>query len=268
MSKLVVTHAGDGCPIAYRWDGEEGKPVLMLSNSIATDLRMWDGIIDDLTRDYRVLRYDTRGHGQSGAPTGAYSLDRLGRDVVELLDLLDVERVDFCGLSLGGMVGQWLGIHAAHRLGRLILSNTSPFLGPASQWDRLITDLTDRPDMSAMADMFIGNWFPAEFIGRRQDIVETFRRMIVATPPHGLSGCFAAVRDMDLRQTDKLIRAPTLVIGGTADTVTLPHHSKQIAQAIAGSSLTLLPGVHLLNVEKPASFLHVVSMFLDLRQEA
>ncbi|HWW56281.1 MAG TPA: alpha/beta fold hydrolase [Sphingopyxis sp.] len=259
MAETSTIDMGDGCTIAYRWDGKEGRPVLMLSNSIATDYRMWDGNIDDLTRTHRVLRYDTRGHGRSGAPVGSYSLDRLGRDVLELLDRLQIDRVNFCGLSLGGMIGQWLGVHAPERVDRLILSNTSPYLGPAAQWDALIAGLATRPDMAAMADMFIGNWFPPTFIASRQDDIDTFRRMILSTPAHGLAGCFAAVRDMDMRRTNALIRAPALVIGGTNDTVTLPEHGKQIADAIPGAELVLLPGVHLLNVEAPTEFVDAIA---------
>ena len=117
--------AGDGCRIAYRWDGPQDAPVLVLANSIATTLHMWDGQIAALTAHFRVLRYDLRGHGDSDAPAGDYSMDRLGRDVLELLDAVGVLRAHFLGLSLGGFVGQWLGIHAPERIGRLILSNTS-----------------------------------------------------------------------------------------------------------------------------------------------
>ncbi|TKB87564.1 MAG: alpha/beta fold hydrolase, partial [Mesorhizobium sp.] len=122
MNELDFVTVGDGTRIAYRVDGDAGRPVLMLSNSIATTLRMWDMQVDELSKHFRVLRYDFRGHGGSGVPAGAYSLDRLGRDVIELLDALGIERVHFLGLSLGGFVGQWLGIHAPERIERLILS--------------------------------------------------------------------------------------------------------------------------------------------------
>ena len=259
MDKVLT---GDGCPIAYRWDGDPALPVLLLSNSIATDHRMWDNVIGDLSRTRCVLRYDARGHGGSGAPAGAYSLDRLGRDVVELLDRLEIEKVDFCGLSLGGMVGQWLGIHAGDRIDRLILSNTAPYLGPAQQWDALIDDLAGEADMSAMADMFLGNWFPAGFASTHPDIVGSLRETILATPPQGLAGCFAVVRDMDLRRTDTLIRNRALVLGGEFDTVTLPSHSREIAAAVENAELVMLPGVHLLNVERRDEFVSALSGFL------
>ncbi|MGY8707224.1 alpha/beta fold hydrolase [Bradyrhizobium sp. 18BD] len=262
MSGISHIIAGDGCRIAYRFDGEGDRPVLILSNSIATDHHMWDRQIAQLSESFRVLRYDTRGHGGSDAPPGPYSLDHLGRDVIELMDALQVERAHFCGLSLGGIVGQWLGFRAPERIDRLILSNTSPYLGPAPQWDELINRVLRERDMAAMANMFIGNWFPPQMIRDEPVTVKTFRSMILATAPEGLAGCFAVVRDADLRRTNTLIRAPTLVIGGIGDTVTLASHSEEIAASIPGSHLALLPGVHMLNIERQAAFLESVLEFL------
>lgn len=159
MKELNFVTAGDGTRIAYRFDCEAGKPVLVLSNSIATTLNMWDMQVDELAKHFRVLRYDFRGHGGSSVPAGAYSLDRLGRDVIELLDALGIERAHFLGLSLGGFVGQWLGIHAPERIDRLILSNTSSHLGPASYFDERITAVLRAPDTSETAEVFLGNWF-------------------------------------------------------------------------------------------------------------
>ena len=133
MSMKEFCTTGDGIRIAYRFDGPADQPVLLLSNSIGTDLSMWDPQIEGLTEHFQVLRYDSRGHGASDVPAGPYSVDRLGRDVIELLDSLNISRVHFLGLSLGGIVGQWLGIHAPERIDRLILSNTSSYLGPTEQ---------------------------------------------------------------------------------------------------------------------------------------
>jgi 3-oxoadipate enol-lactonase len=269
MSDLSFFVTGDGCRTAYRLEGPEEKPVLVLSNSIGTTLEMWDGQIAELSRHFRILRYDMRGHGATGVPPGFYSMDRLGRDVIELLDALHIERVHFCGLSLGGMVGQWLGIHTPERIDRLILCNTSAFLGPASEFDGRITSVLTATDMSETAEAFLRNWFPAEMLKTRNDIVAPFRAMLLGTSPRGLAGCYAAVRDMDMRRTIALIPSPTLVIGGQYDTVTLPGHSEQIAATISGAELLLLPAVHLSNIEYPAEFLKAVLDFLlkDHRQE-
>lgn len=262
MTGIEKFITGDGCEIAYRFDGANDLPVLILSNSIATTHRMWDDQIAELSKSFRVLRYDTRGHGASDAPTGPYSLDRLGRDVIELVDALAIKRAHFCGLSLGGFIGQWLGVREPNRIDRLVLSNTSPYLAPPSQWDELIRALLDKRDMSAMADMFIQSWFPKSMWEQHPDVIDRFRSMIIGTSPDGLAGCFAVVRDSDLRRTNTLIDRPTMVIGGRDDTVTLASHSEQIALAIPGAQLVIMPGVHMLNVEVPSEFVHVLRSFL------
>lgn len=262
MEGLSFFTAGDGARIAYRFDGRQDAPVLMLSNSIATTLHMWDGVTPDLAEHFRVLRYDTRGHGASDAPAGAYSIDRLGRDVIELLDALELERVHFLGLSLGGFIGQWLGIHAPERIDRLILSNTSSHLGPPELFDQRIAELARTDDMSAMAQMFMSNWFPARMIDARLPVVDAFRTMVLSTPPQGLAGSFAAVRDADLRRPVALIAAPTLVIAGEYDTVTAASHGEAIAAAIPGARYLSLPSVHMPNVEAAPAFVGAVREFL------
>ncbi|QND63116.1 alpha/beta fold hydrolase [Mesorhizobium loti] len=262
MNGLNFVTIGDGTRIAYRIDGDATKPVLMLSNSIATTLHMWDRQVDELSKHFRVLRYDFRGHGGSSAPAGAYSLDRLGRDVIELLDALGIERANFLGLSLGGFVGQWLGIHAPERIDRLILSNTSSHLSPASYFDERIAAVQQAPDMSETAETFLGNWFPASMVAANAPVVEDFRTMLLTIDRHGLAGLFAAVRDADLRRTVALISRPTLVIAGQHDTVTAVSHSELIATAVPGAKLVVLPAVHLSNVEYPAEFMQAVLGFL------
>ncbi len=262
MTETCHFTAGDGCRIAYQLTGGADRPVLVLSNSIATSLHMWDGQVQTLSEAYRVLRYDFRGHGKSDTPAGAYSVDRLGRDVIELLDSLEIKQAHFCGLSMGGWVGQWLAVHAPDRIGRLILSNTAAYLGPPSNFDAQIRAVLAVKDMADTADQFMRNWFPASMLAGPNEIVDTFRRMVLATPPRGLAGCFAALRDCDLRRTIALIKAPTLVIGGIDDKVTLASHSEEIAATIPGAKLVLMPGVHMLNVERPAEFLGTVTSFL------
>ncbi|MCO1655723.1 3-oxoadipate enol-lactonase [Pseudonocardia humida] len=254
---------GDGVRIGYRLDGEPDRPVLVLANSIGTDLHMWDGQVPALSDHFRLLRYDARGHGTSDVPSGPYSLDRLGRDVVELLDALDLPRVHVLGLSLGGMVAQWLGIHAPDRVDRLVLANTAAYLGPPDQWDRPIADLLAAPDMRATAEVFLHNWFPARML--QDEVVEGFRRTLLATRREGVAGSWAAVRDYDLRRTATLIRSPTLVIAGEHDTVTSAGHGQELAAIIPGARYTEMPVMHLTNVERPAEFVDAVVEFLSER---
>lgn len=265
MNDLSFFTAGDGSRIAYRMDGDADKPVLVLSNSIGTTLHMWDAQIEGLSEFFRVLRYDLRGHGASDAPAGAYSLDRLGRDVLELLDALDIKRAHFMGLSLGGIIGQWLGIHTPERIDRLILSNTSSYLGPATEFDQRIASVLQAKDMSDTAEMFLRNWFPVRMLEAKEPIVETFRAMLLATDRQGLAGSYAAVRDTDLRRTIALIPRPTLVIAGQYDTVTAASHSELIAATVPGSKLVVFPAVHLSNIEYLTEFLETVLEFLITR---
>jgi 3-oxoadipate enol-lactonase len=251
---------GDGVRIAYRFDGARDKPVLLLSNSIGTDLHMWDGQVPAFTEHFRLLRYDARGHGASDVPLGPYSLDRLGRDVLELLDALGLERVHVLGLSLGGIVAQWLAIHAPARVDRLVLSNTAAHLGPPQQWDRPIADLLAAPDMEATAETFLHNWFPPHLL--TDEVVDGFRRTLLATRREGVAGSWAAVRDSDLRRTASLIGSPTLVVAGEHDPVTSATHGKEIATTIPGARYVELPAMHMSNVEVPAEFLGAVLGFL------
>ncbi|WP_267225106.1 3-oxoadipate enol-lactonase [Dyella silvae] len=262
MNDTTFITTGDGYRLAYRLDGADDKPVLVLSNSIATTLHMWDGQIPVLTQHFRVLRYDARGHGNSDAPAGAYSMDRLGSDVIELLDALGVERAHFLGLSLGGLVGQWLGIHAPDRIDQLILSNTSAHLGPVSEFDARIAALQTSPDMEAVAEAFLANWFPATMLEAKHPDIEPFREMLLSTAPQGLAGSYAAVRDNDMRRTIALINRPTLVIAGRDDTVTLASHGEYIASTVPGARLVTLPAVHLPNVEHPDVYARTVLDFL------
>jgi 3-oxoadipate enol-lactonase len=254
--------AGDGCRIAYRLEGPPRAPTLVLSNSIGTSMQMWDGEMAAFTRTYRVLRYDARGHGASDAPAGAYSFDRMGRDVVELLDALRIERAHFCGLSFGGMVGQWMGTFAPDRVDRLVLANTSSYLGPPPQWDERIASVLAAKDMTDTAAAFLKNWFPPRMLDNDHPAVAPFRATLLAMRAQGLAGCFAAIRDTDMRRTNALIAAPTLVITGAHDQVTLPSHGERIAAAIPGATLVELPAVHLSNVEVRPAFLEAVLPFL------
>lgn len=203
-----------------------------------------------------------RGHGASDVPAGDYSLPRLGRDVVEMMDTLGIGRAHFLGLSLGGFVGQWLGIHAPERIARLVLSNTSSYLGPARQIDERIVSVREPANLAETAETFLRNWFPQSMLNDRDAAVETFRGMLLAMNPHGIAAALAAVRDTDLRRTISLIECPTLVIAGRDDTVTAASHGELIAATIPGARLVVLPTVHLPNIERPREFRDAVMGFL------
>lgn len=262
MSRTEYLDAGDGTRIAYRLDGDPALPVLVLSNSIGTTLHMWDAEVLALSQRFRVLRYDLRGHGGSGVPVGAYSLDRLGRDALELMDALQIERAHFLGLSLGGFVGQWLGVHASQRVDHLILANTSSYLGPAAQWDARIAAVLQAPDMRDTAEMFLANWFPKRMLDDNGPVIERFRAMLLNTQRQGLAGAYAAVRDADLRRSIAVIPNPTLVIAGEHDPVTAASHGELIAATVPGAQLLTLPAVHLSNVEFHDAFVAAVLRFL------
>ncbi|MDB5420431.1 MAG: 3-oxoadipate enol-lactonase [Brevundimonas sp.] len=252
---------GDGCRVSYHFDGPDDAPVLLLSNSLGTDLEMWAPQIEAWTRTFRVLRYDQRGHGASDAPAGAYSMDRLGRDVVELLDALQLAKVHFCGLSLGGMVGQWLGVHASDRLNRLVLANTSSWMGPPSGWDARIA-LVREQGMAPLAQASVERWFTPEFVAAAPDAIAPIVTTLKATNPVGYAGCCAAIRDMDMRRVAALIGCPTLVIGGLRDPSTPPSHSEALAAAISGSRIEMLEAAHLANIEEPRPFAEAVRAHL------
>ncbi len=254
----IVT--GDGCALAYRIEGPEAAPVLLLSNSLGTAMAMWDAQIPRFIEQFRVVRYDSRGHGLSDSPVGDYSMDRLGRDVIELADALGIDRFHFCGLSKGGMVGQWLGWRAPERLERLILANTSPYMGPPSGWDDRIRTVRVS-GMAAMADAVLERWFTPGFRAQQSVELEAVRTLLLNTDPHGYAGCSAAIRDMDQRRLLPLIEAPTFVIAGDDDPATPIDHAQLLANGIRGAKLHVLSAAHLSNVEQPDAFGEVVIAF-------
>jgi 3-oxoadipate enol-lactonase len=246
----------------HRFDGAEKAPVLVLSNSLGTALEMWDPQMPVLTERFRVLRYDTRGHGRSDVPAGPYSISGLGNDVVALLDETGVGRASFCGLSMGGMIGMWLGINASDRIDRLVLCNTSAQkIGTPELWDQRIT-IARTKGMTALTESVIERWFTPEFRARDPQAVDKVRKMLLATPGAGYAGCCAAIRDHDQLASISAIRAPTLVITGSRDPATPPEHGRAIGDKIRGARVVELEAAHLSNIEARERFNESVSGFL------
>ena len=250
----------DNCRIAWRTDGDASNPPLLLANSLGTDLGMWDQQVPVWVDTHYIIRFDMRGHGSSEVAPTSFGIDRLGRDVIGLMDHLNVPFCDFVGLSLGGMVGQWLGVNAPQRLRRLVLANTSAFMGPPESWDARIAAVR-LGGMAAIAGAVVERWFTPAF---RQSSAEpeVILQMLLATDPNGYCGACAAIRDMDQRNYVGGISLPTLVIGGTHDPATPPEHAEFLAMAIAGAALEMLPVAHLSNIECPEQFGKLVLEFL------
>jgi 3-oxoadipate enol-lactonase len=253
---------GQGARIHYEIEGPEDGPVLLLSNSLGTDLGMWSPQIPSLAARYRVLRYDSRGHGRSEAPEGPYTIDMLGQDAVAVLDAAGVKRALFCGLSKGGMVGQWLGVNAPNRVGRLVLANTAAFIGAPEVWNQRIETVRAQ-GMAAIVPGVIDRWFTKPFQERAPDSVARIRDMLLATDPEGYAACCAAVRDMDQRQAISAISLPTLVIAGRHDLATSPEQGRLIADTIPGARFLELDAAHLSNIEAEAAFTRALLEFLD-----
>jgi 3-oxoadipate enol-lactonase len=246
----------------YRITGDK-QSVLVLSNSLGTNFSMWDPQIAELERRFRVLRYDTRGHGQSSVTPGEYSIEQLGRDVLGLLDALRLERVHFCGLSMGGMIGMWLGIHAPARVDHLVLSNTAARIGTKETWNARIA--TVRQDgMKPVAAAVIERWFTPEFRGSSPEKVERAQRMIENSPPQGYAACCAAVRDMDGREAIAQITAPTLVIYGAKDPAIPVSDAHFLTERVRGAGKVELDASHLSNVEQADAFTQAVTNFLPV----
>jgi 3-oxoadipate enol-lactonase len=251
----------------YLLEGPAGAPVLVLSNSLGTDLHMWDAQIPAFTEHFRVLRYDTRGHGQSLVTQGPYSIDQLGRDVLALLDALDIPRANFCGLSMGGLIGQWLALNAASRVERLVLCNTAAKIAGPEVWNpRIETVLRDgQAAMLALRDASVARWFTAEFAAAHPAQVAPVVDMLAATSAQGYAANCAAVRDADFREQIRAIQAPTLVVCGDVDAVTTVEHGRFLQSGIPAAELLVLHAAHLSNVQAAAEFTQGLLAFLVSR---
>lgn len=255
----------NGTTINYEIEGPENAPVLMFSNSLATSMAMWNDQVERLKDHYQILRYDNRGHGATPITDGPYTIGLLGQDVLGILDRLDIDRVSFCGLSKGGMVGQWLGINAPERIEKLIVSNTAAYFPNKEMWRERI-EMATHEGIPAIAEASIKRWFTPAYLERddTNSTIEFCRDFILETTREGYLSCSVAIRDMDFRDELKQITVPTLVIIGEKDPATIPEYGELIADNIPGARAAVIPdAAHLSNIEQPEIYTETMLEFLD-----
>ena len=242
--------------------GDASRPVIVLSNSLGTDMKMWEPQIKRLTARYRVVCYDTRGHGRSSVPSGPYTLAQLGNDIISLVDHLQIDRFSFCGLSMGGLTGMCLALDHADRIDKLVLANTAAYIGPPDNWTSRV-QIVRQDGLSAIADKVLSVWLTPGFAKARPELADALHRMLVDTPAEGYAASCLAIREVDLRDRIGHIKAPTLVISGSADPATPPSDGRFLVEAIAGAEFVELDAAHLSNLEQEEKFSAAVMDFLS-----
>jgi 3-oxoadipate enol-lactonase len=251
--------------IRIRYQVEGSGPWVTLSHSLTTDLSMWDELAVSLAPTFTVLRYDTRGHGGTSAPDGAYSLEQLTADVLGLLDALKIEHTHFVGLSMGGMIAQHLALQAPQRLHRMVIASSTSRIPAATSaiWDERIAQARSQ-GTAALAEATLTRWFTPPFRSARPDLMARIAAMIAATPVAGYVGCAEAIRRLDITDRLPAITKPTLVVVGADDPGTPPAASEVIAAGIPGARLEIIPSAsHLCCIEQPELFNRLVRDFLE-----
>ena len=251
----------DGVLVNYEFTGDAGLPVLILSHSLGANLTMWQPQIDALSAHFRLLWCDTRGHGQSSIPPGPYTIQDLGQDVLHLLDALEIDQASFCGISMGGVIGQWLGIHAAGRLHKLVIANSAAKIGTAEGWNARIATVLHE-GLRNIIPATLERWFTADFRAAQPKVIAAIEAMLQSTDPQGYASNCAAIRDADFRTELHAINTPTLVIAGAHDPSTTPEDGRFLADNIDGSQYVELPAAHLSNVEAAGGFNTALLNFL------
>ncbi len=239
-------------------------PWLTLSHSLCCDVSMWAPQLAALEQRFTVLRFDTRGHGQTDAPSGAYTFDQLSDDVLGLLDALKVARTHYCGLSMGGMIGQHLALKAPDRIDRLVLADTTSRLPPESRalWPERMR-IAGGQGMAALAPSTLERWFTPPYRAAHPEVMARIGDLIRATPPAGYIGCAQAIAQIDITERLHEVKAPTLVIVGSEDGGTPPAMSREIAAAIPGARLEIIAEAsHLSNIEQAEAFNRLLLDFL------
>lgn len=245
----------------YRYDGPTDAPLLVLSNSLGTDHSMWEPQLPAFTRFFRVLRYDSRGHGASVVTPGPYTIEDMGQDVIHLYDALGIRRAHYCGLSMGGMVGMWLAAHAPDCVDRLVLCNTAARLGPPQLWDARIEAIRVG-GMPSIVSAVLVRWFTSAYMSGSPAEIDRMRQVLANTPAEGYIACCEAIRDMDQRSILPGIRAKTLVIAGELDAASPPADGRFLSASVPGAQYIELPAAHMTNVEAAEPFTDAVLRFL------
>jgi 3-oxoadipate enol-lactonase len=240
----MPTAESNGVRLHYEISGRADAPTLVLVNSLGSDMHMWDKALPVFEERFRVLRSDTRGHGQSEVASESFMIEQLGRDVLNLMDEVHAERASICGVSLGGLVGLWLGIHAPDRVDRLILANTAAKIGSKEIWEQRF-ETVNAIGMAVLATETLERWFTPDYRNKHPEEMEKIRRMIAATDPQGYTVCCAVLRDTDLREDAAHVKAASLVITGTHDPATPPADGRALHEAIQHSRYVELNASHM-----------------------
>lgn len=245
--------------LQHKLTGARDAPVVLMGPSLGTNVRMWDSQLG-LAEHLRLVRFDYRGHGDSPCPPGPYEIEDLGRDVLDLMDALEVERASYCGLSIGGMVGMWLGANAPERLDRLVLICTAAHMPPAAAWQERAGTVLRARSTEPIADAVVDRWLTPDFAAAHPEVRADLRAMLVATPADGYAWCCGAIERMDLRGELSRIQAPALVISGADDLATPVERQREIAQSIPGAEHAVVgSAAHVAAVEQPEAINRLIA---------
>ena len=257
----MPTFTSNDAQIDYQTFGDASKPALIFSNSLGTNYGMWQKQFNHFKQDYFVICYDTRGHGASSAPQGPYSLDQLGQDVINLLDHLKIEKAAFCGISMGGLTGQWLAIHYPQRFSHVIVCNTAAKIGQEQAWNERAA-LVRQQGLQPIASTAASRWFTEPFIQSNPTVVENLQNDLEAGSSEGYASCCEALAKADLREQLKDIKVPVLVIAGQQDPVTTVSDGQYMVNHIKNSALFEINASHISNIECPNEFNQAVQQFI------
>ncbi|AVH14076.1 3-oxoadipate enol-lactonase [Acinetobacter indicus] len=258
----MPTFTSQDAEINYQTFGDAVKPALVFSNSLGTNFKMWQPQIDHFQQNFFVICYDTRGHGASSAPQGPYTLDQLGQDVVNLLDHLNIEKATFCGISMGGLTGQWLAINKPERFSHVVVCNTAAKIGQEQAWNERAA-LVREQGLAPIASTAAGRWFTEPFIQSNAATVATLSNDLGAGSPGGYASCCEALAKADVREQLKDIQVPVFIVAGQQDPVTTVADGEFMQQRIANAELFEINASHISNIEQPEAFNQAVQAFIQ-----